>query len=294
MAPRPYPLTRRQRLGVRAWRGVFAAVTTVLRRRAPDPPAGSTEHRYGTHPDQRLDDIAPNPDTAQRTPVVYFHGGGWVCGKKEMFGEPLHGLADRGHRVFNVEYPLAPEHPHPEILRSLIEALAWIKRNNPDIEAVHLVGDSAGGNLATMLGILLANPSTAETLGFNELPPIRAAGIASLYGVLDRLTWLETGFPAARLFLAAYGGPEVFHENVELAHAITPMDVAFDHLPPMFIAAAGKDKLASSSLLAYEHFQADGHTVEHKVYDGASHGFYTQGKGKIELQQDVARFLSAH
>lgn len=294
MTPTPYELTFRQRLGVRSWRGVFAVATAIARRRAPDPPAQVNEHRYGDHRDERLDHIAAHADAAPRTPVVYIHGGGWICGKKEMFAQPLYQLADNGHPVFNVEYPLAPERPHPHILSSLLKALTWIKANNPTIDTVHLIGDSAGGNLAMMLGIMLANPDTAKTLGFEDVPEVQPATIASLYGVLDRLSWLETGFPAAKLFLTAYAGPDAFQTQVDPAHAVTPMDVDSQHLPPTLIAAAGKDKLAPSSALAYEHLHAKGHPVQHKVYEGASHGFYTQGNRMAELQQDVADFIAQH
>lgn len=293
-SPSRHPLTIRQRLGVRAWRSVFSVATAVARRRAPEPPAGVVEHRYGSHPDERLDAIAPNPDVVARTAVVYIHGGGWVCGKKEMFAQPLYGLADAGHPVFNIEYPLAPEFPHPHMLRSLLDAITWIKDNNPDTQSVHLIGDSAGGNLAMMLGIILANPGTAETIGLGgwESAP-KAASISSLYGVLDRLSWLGTGFPAARLFLMSYAGPGAFEDEVDTDHAVTPMDLDFERLPPTFIAAAGKDKLAPSSLLAYEALKAD-HDVEYKLYDGAAHGFYTQGKQKEALQTDVADFIARH
>ncbi|NOX28632.1 MAG: alpha/beta hydrolase [Actinobacteria bacterium] len=290
-SPTPHHLTFRQRLTLRGWQTAVAAMTAVARRRAPDPPASVTEHKYGDHPDARLDVIAPDPDAEPKTAVVFIHGGGWVIGKKEMYAQPLYELAAAGHPVFNVEYPLAPDNPHPEILNSLLEALTWIKTSYPETESVHLIGDSAGGNLAMMLGIILTNPATAADLGFaswTETP--KPASISSLYGVLDRLLWLDAGFPSAELFLQAYAGPEAFGVEVEASCAVTPMDLDFESLPPTFIAAAGKDKLASSSLLAYETFGSD-HDVEYKLYEGAAHGFYTQGKQMKVLQADVADFI---
>ncbi len=44
-----------------------------------------------------------------------------------------------------LNYPLAPETRHPEPLRALLRGLTWIKRTQSNGGAVHLIGDSAGG-----------------------------------------------------------------------------------------------------------------------------------------------------
>ena len=46
----------------------------------------------------------------------------------------------------------------------MLAALAWIRSEHPQVDAVHLMGDSAGGNLVLMLGILLANPEQLAAL----------------------------------------------------------------------------------------------------------------------------------
>ena len=90
--------------------------------------------------------------------MVYVHGGGFIAGRMESYTRFLSFLAEAGHPVFNLEYPPAPENPHPGILRSLLGAMDWIEEHHPELGAFHLMGDSAGGNLAMMLGLLAANP----------------------------------------------------------------------------------------------------------------------------------------
>lgn len=112
-------------------------------------------------------------------------------------------MADAGYPVFSLNYPLAPERPHPHMLRSLLAGLAWLAREH-GVREIHLVGDSAGGNLATMLGLALANPellARVDTIDPGTLPVVRS--ITSLYGVMDRVTFREDGFPKGRSCPAA-------------------------------------------------------------------------------------------
>ena len=139
---------------LRATRIAIGAVygVTRLMRRPPAPPSGVVEHAYGQNAAERLEYLAPRAAGPRRTPIVYIHGGGWILGKKESYTRYLSFLADAGYPVFNLEYPLAPENPHPGILRALFRALDWIAREFPDDQSVHFMGDSAGGNAASGKG----------------------------------------------------------------------------------------------------------------------------------------------
>ena len=212
-----------------------------------------------------------------------------------MYYKQLARLAKAGHPVFNLEYPLAPEHPHPQVLLSLLKALAWIHDNYPHYKSVHLVGDSAGGNLAMMLGILIMNPSLRTILGSEIAVDVpKPQSIISMYGVLDRLSWLDEKFPGAALFLRCYAGEPAFAPKVSSQYAITPMDLSFDTLPPVFLAVGAADKLVPSSCIFAERLEAESRVIEHKVYPGASHGFFTWGTGSRELLDDVLNFFSRH
>ncbi|MBL8967577.1 MAG: alpha/beta hydrolase [Spirochaetaceae bacterium] len=90
---------------------------------------------------------------------VYFHGGGWIGGSVGVVENICRGVADRGDCVaLNVDYRLAPEHPFPQGLedcRAVAEwSLAHATELGGDPSKVILAGDSAGGNLATVLALM--------------------------------------------------------------------------------------------------------------------------------------------
>ncbi len=286
------PLSFGDRLTVFGWRRLLMPFITLIG--GSSAPRGRVhEQRYGTQPDEVLDVIAPAPGVAPRTPVVFIHGGGFISGSKGYFyNRPLLRLADAGHPVFSLNYPLAPERPHPYMLRSLLAGLTWIARTH-GMREVHLIGDSAGGSLATMLGLMLANRELLprfDAIDPSTLPTIHS--ITSLYGVMDRFTAIEDGFPSARLFLTAYAGAAALDAHRPPAIPFTPMDLGdFAALPRTFVVAGSKDKLARSSKAWVDHLRQRFTQVQYKVYDGADHGFFCFGKGSAELSDDVLRFL---
>jgi len=90
--------------------------------------------------------------------VVYFHGGGWVFGSIEMSDPGLQVLcASAGVVVVNVDYPLAPENPFPIPLEACVASVRWARDRATDFggdpDALLVMGDSAGGNLAAATAI---------------------------------------------------------------------------------------------------------------------------------------------
>ena len=93
--------------------------------------------------------------------LLFFHGGGWVTGDIESYTPACATMADlTGCRVASVDYRLAPEHPFPAgledcygVARGLLEDP--VRAGLEDPERIVLVGDSAGGNLAAAVSLLL-------------------------------------------------------------------------------------------------------------------------------------------
>ncbi|XP_070564097.1 arylacetamide deacetylase-like [Ptychodera flava] len=100
--------------------------------------------------------------------VVFIHGGGWSTLSVENYDDVTTDLARLLGQVvlISVDYNLAPEHPFPEPMDECYRATKWLldKADDYGVDAnrVAIVGDSAGGNLAT---------SVALQMKFNKVSP---------------------------------------------------------------------------------------------------------------------------
>lgn len=93
--------------------------------------------------------------------LLFFHGGGWVTGDIESYTPACATMADlTGCVVVSVDYRLAPEHPFPAGLEDCYR-VARLLLEDPqragarDAGRIVLVGDSAGGNLAAVVSLML-------------------------------------------------------------------------------------------------------------------------------------------
>lgn len=91
--------------------------------------------------------------------TFYFHGGGWTLGDLTTHANFVSELAIQSQSaVIFIEYPLAPENPHPAPLEGCIQAIEEIRLIAPSLgldgERCGFVGDSAGGNLCMGYALL--------------------------------------------------------------------------------------------------------------------------------------------
>ncbi|HEU5198347.1 MAG TPA: alpha/beta hydrolase fold domain-containing protein [Ktedonobacterales bacterium] len=88
--------------------------------------------------------------------LVYIHGGGWVFGNLENTDVACHALTNMAQcLVVSVDYRRAPEHQYPAAVDDAYAAVQWVFENAASIDGdpqrVAVGGESAGGNLATVV-----------------------------------------------------------------------------------------------------------------------------------------------
>ena len=90
------------------------------------------------------------PGVATDRAVLYVHGGAYTTGSLATHRRHVAQLAGAtGARVLNVDYRLAPEHPHPAAVDDAVAAFRWLTSTGGiEPQRVVLSGDSAGGGLA--------------------------------------------------------------------------------------------------------------------------------------------------
>jgi arylformamidase len=102
--------------------------------------------------------VPPRLEKTPRPVVLLVHGGGWMtgdnrcCGLYSSVGEYL---ASQGFVVAAPNYRLSPEVKHPEHIRDVARAFAWVRNHateyGGDPNSIFLVGHSAGGHLVSLL-----------------------------------------------------------------------------------------------------------------------------------------------
>ena len=101
---------------------------------------------------------------------MYIHGGGWVIGDLDTHDVVCRTLCNGARcAVFSVEYRKAPEAPFPAAVDDCFSALTFVSKQsgiNPKQLAVG--GDSAGGNLATVMA-LMARDAGGPAISFQVL-----------------------------------------------------------------------------------------------------------------------------
>jgi len=87
--------------------------------------------------------------------IVFFYGGNWQSGDKEMYRFVAASLASRGYVTVVPDYRVYPEVRFAGFMQDGAQAVAWtktnIKRFGGDPERVFLMGHSAGAHIAAML-----------------------------------------------------------------------------------------------------------------------------------------------
>lgn len=93
--------------------------------------------------------------------LLFFHGGGWVTGNIDSYDRICAEMArETGRVVVSVDYRLAPEHPFPAALEDCYTVTKQVLHNAQSLlrcapEEVVLIGDSAGGNLAAAVSLMM-------------------------------------------------------------------------------------------------------------------------------------------
>lgn len=106
----------------------------------------------------KLDLYLPRNSPAAVPLVLFFHGGGWVEGRKEAANLYLLPYLQMGFAVANVGYRLGRVSPAPAAVEDTRCALRWLSRRardyKLDMNKVVLTGGSAGAHLALITGML--------------------------------------------------------------------------------------------------------------------------------------------
>jgi acetyl esterase len=128
----------------------------------------------------RILTIRPRGVTDRCPVIMYFHGAGWVMGDAMTHGRLARQLAVASHAtVVFLEYDRAPEHRYPVAIEQAYAATRYVSDHadqfGVDESRLAVAGDSAGGNMATVVALLAKQRRGPEIAGQLLLYPVTSA-----------------------------------------------------------------------------------------------------------------------
>jgi acetyl esterase len=157
--------------------------------------------------------IVRPPGSARPLPVIlYMHGGGWILGSSITHDLLTRRLAVGANAaVVFVEYSRAPEAKYPVQIEQCYAAAQWIKEQGAaggfDATRIAVAGDSADGNMLTVLALLAKQRGSVQFVHQSLYYPMTdatAEDSESLrrfkdgpYGSADSLAWFWNSYLAA-------------------------------------------------------------------------------------------------
>lgn len=224
--------------------------------------------------------------------VLYIHGGGWVICDLDSHDIVARSIArESGCAVLSIDYRLAPEHPFPAGLQDCRAALLWLRDHGAEIgidgSRLAVAGDSAGGNLAAALCLMMRD----------EAPKL-IRHQALIYPVTD----CDFDRPSYRDFADEYGLTRdemiwFWKQYCSTAADVTNPLVAIlradlRDLPAATITSAECDVLRDEAEVFAEKLRAAGNAVTWRRFPETCHG-YAHLAGSDAAADESARFLGA-
>jgi acetyl esterase len=209
--------------------------------------------------------------------VVYFHGGGWVCGDLDTHDSVCRGIAAHGRcAVVAIDYRMGPEHKFPAAVDDAIAAVKWVAANAGalaiDPLRLTVAGESAGGNLAAVAAIALRESGPAVAMQVLVYPVVDQAAET------ESLERFATGYSLTRELLEWYKNQYLRYGNDRADWRASPLRASdHSHLPHAYIVTAGFDPLLDEGKAYADRLTHAGNSVVYECFGGMIHGFLPMG-----------------
>lgn len=199
------------------------------------------------------------PHDASGAPVImFFYGGKWQTGTKDLYGFLAAALTARGYVVVVPDYRLYPEVRFPDFISDGARALRWTRENiaafRGDASKLFVMGHSAGAYIAAMLAL------DGEWLDDVGLDPDR--DIAGLIGVSGPYDFMPLRDPVLTMIFGGDNRP-----------VTQPIFHAEGRKPPALILTGGADRTVApgNSTRLSAKLRSGGNDVTERIYPRLGH-----------------------
>jgi acetyl esterase len=239
------------------------------------------------------------PSSEKNLPIiVFFHGGGFVLGDIDSHDKPCRRISQTNQAiVVSIGYRLAPEAKFPIPSNDCYDATVWVAQNaislggNPDNLIV--MGDSAGGNLATVTAIQARGLNTPKIAKQVLVYPTTDARLN--HPSIDKFA---TGYfltkKTMQWFIKHYKSKD---EDIFNPVMSPLLNEDLSNLPPTLLVTAALDPLKDEGIAYFKKLEAAGNQVCYKDYKNVIHGFMNMSnvsKEALVLQEDIKDFVRGY
>ncbi|MEZ4571960.1 MAG: alpha/beta hydrolase [Thermomicrobiales bacterium] len=233
-------------------------------------PEGVTRQPVDLRGVPAIETSLPDDATAEGPTVLYLHGGAFVIGSAEIYGEQSARLSlASGARVLTIDYRLAPEHPFPAALDDTVCAYRSLLDAGIHAGRIVIAGDSAGGNLALAASKRLRDAGIPLPAGLVLISPwvdLSCASSSMEYNADARHLAQRQGLLRSA---ATYLG------DVDARHPeASPIHGDLSSLPPTLIQVGSLETLLDDSVTLEQELKAAGVQARLHVYEGMVHEWH--------------------
>jgi acetyl esterase/lipase len=228
---------------------------------------------------------------------MYVHGGGWQMGGKSMLSQ-MPGPAEllrRGYVVASIDYRLAPAHKFPAMLEDAKCAVRFLRAHAEQFELnpgrIGVMGDSAGGHLAALLGL------TGALTGFDgqggwSAESSRVQAVVDFYGPSDfTMSGAKSDKPTISLLKTGFGAKGADDPILKRASPVTYVSAG---APPFLILHGDHDHKVElkQSVELHERLRAAGVSSTLVVIKNFSHGFTPLGLKSSPAATEISKLVA--
>jgi acetyl esterase/lipase len=244
---------------------------------------------YGELPRQRLDVYRPREAASPGAPapiVVFFYGGSWQGGSKDVYPFVAEALASKGFLTVIPDYRVYPEVMFPAFVQDAAAVVRWAHDNaaalGADPRRIYLMGHSAGAHIAVLLTL---DPRYLRAVGLDRSDVRATVGLAGPYDFL----------PFHSRTIRALFGPSDGWPDTQ------PINFVDGREPPLLLLSGAWDTTVSpgNTRRLIARVCQRGGNARATIYPGIGHGLILGALSRplrpiLPVFGDVTRFLQEH
>jgi acetyl esterase/lipase len=230
--------------------------------------------------DLKLDLAMPKGGSVSFPAIVFLHGEGWRAGNRRQMSHFIDGVARMGYVGVTVEYRLVPTARFPSQVEDCKAAVRWMRANanayRIRADRIGVVGFSAGGHLASMLGVT-DEKDGLEGDGGNAGQSSRVQAVVSFFGPEDFSTRDWPRDLEREVIVPFLGGS--FADRADAYRKASPVSYVTRNAPPFLLFHGRLDELVpvDQSIRLAARLKDAGVPARLVILEGEKHGFTDAG-----------------